>query len=941
MTNLGIRQRVLFLTIIPTIVISLFMGIYFISVRVKELNQNVISNGTAIVSQLASLGQNGVFTSDFDTLRSISRKKITKEISSVVFYNRNGSEIASAGKLSSAIPQENLQENNKIQIKEYPNSIAFIAPVSLPDIILEDKPTQDWMEYSDSSSSIIGWVKVEVELYFTNAKIYKTLVHVGSIVLLGLAICWLIAYRMGNDVTLPIVALTNAVLKIKQGRLYTRVKSQAKWELGELKSGINTMAGSLENAHQEMQNKIDQATLDLRRTLETIEFQNLELEIARKNAESLSNAKSEFLATMSHELKTPLNGMLGFINLLGKTKLNKEQHNFVDIVKKSSDNLLSIINEILDFSKIEAGKLQMSYEPMDLIECIEDSITLLAPLANDKALDLIPFIYTDVPQKIIGDNLRIKQVITNLVSNAIKFTESGNVIIRVMVEEEFHNKITLCVSITDTGIGLTEEQKKSLFKAFNQASPNIQRKFGGTGLGLVICKRLVEQMQGEIDVESSPKKGSTFWFTFKAKKIESAPVINSNSLVDDKSILVLEENDIARLSILHTLKLWNINATAADRIENCYKIDNINDYSTIIVSIPHDKKNIKLYKEILTKTNKLGINNIVLYTGSEQSIKDTLELNFINNFVVKPIKRKELYNAICELFAIQAESNDIESEEILPEIEESFVKDDINVLAVDDNEANLKLIEAMLKSHKYKITKAINGESAIKFANESKFDIILMDINMPGMDGTTTSKIIKKSSLKNRKTPIVALSAYVANKTLSQLQAAGIYNYLTKPINESDLKLMIKISIDPKNNKDNLPLDPVNTNANNTKIEKSIDLGLAVKLAAGNKELALELLSMLIKSLPEARANINKYFIDKSFQELKDEVHKLHGACCYCGVPKLKQNLKTIEQNLNDCLYTNLEYLIEVFNKEIDAIMSQKNNIKDYFTKKEEEILEA
>ncbi|RYD94518.1 MAG: hypothetical protein EOP50_09385, partial [Sphingobacteriales bacterium] len=293
-----------------------------------------------------------------------------------------------------------------------------------------------------------------------------------------------------------------AVMQLKDGHLETRLPALGSHELDELAAGINRMAETLQNAQEELQHSVDQATEDVRQNLETIEIQNIELDLARKEALEASRIKSEFLANMSHEIRTPLNGILGFTHLLQKSELTPRQLDYLGTIEKSADSLLGIINEILDFSKIEAGKLVLDSIPFNLRDLLQDTLTILAPAAHAKQLELVSLVYRDTPLALIGDPLRLKQILTNLVSNAIKFTREGTIVARAEMVEDHEDSVQLRISVQDTGIGLSNQDVRALFQAFSQADNSLSRQPGGTGLGLVISKRLIEQMGGEIGVDS-------------------------------------------------------------------------------------------------------------------------------------------------------------------------------------------------------------------------------------------------------------------------------------------------------------------------------------------------------------------------------------------------------------------------------------------------------
>ena len=774
----GIRHQVLLLALVPTITISILLAAYFTSTRLQDIEETFRKRGEAIALKLAPAAEYGVFSRNKPLLENIATQVFNeRDAQSVPFYTENGKEILTVGKPAAPFTLPKAEEGStpKSYIEEHNHTIAFVVPVTTSNEV------HDVLSDSSQAETLIGWLKLELDTQSIREREMQVLLNTGIIFLIGLIVSGLHAFQMGRNVTRPILELAAGVERIKGGELNTRIHTTAYSELKLLESGINTMAEALESAHIELQKKIDQATLHLRRTLETIEVQKIELEIARRTAENANRIKSEFLADMSHEIRTPLNGVIGFINLLQKTELNSTQLEYISTIQKSSGNLLSIINDILDFSKIEAGKLKIEHAPMDIRDCIDETLNLLTPHANKRNIALIPLVYSDVPARLLGDQLRIKQILTNLVSNAIKFTDQGSVIVRVVLERETYSQLTLRVSVTDTGIGLSMDEQKSLFQAFNQTKINTTRKFGGTGLGLVICKKLVEQMGGTINVESEPQKGSTFWFTFRAEKYsEHAPLVD----------------------------------------------------------------------------------------------------------------------------AFQAPTP----------AQTNIFQSPLHILAVDDNPENLKLIILLLEDLGIQVKAVESGQESIDAAGANHFDLILMDIRMPKMNGIEAAHTIRKCEAADGRapTPIVALTAHALVSEKKALLAAGIDDYLAKPISEEELKQILQKWIQP------------------TVPAKAIDWELGKKLAGGRAELAKEFFEKLVATLPDDKKTIHEAFTNKNWEALRDHVHKLHGACCYCGVPQLKRCAQKLESALgngasNDAILPHLE----AFYLAIEAVLeeTEKNRL--------------
>lgn len=544
--KLGIKGRVILLTMLPGSLLALLLGGYFTWVQQAELQGQLLARGEMLAGQLAPLVAPALAARDTDQLERVAAQALEQtDVRSVTFLDAERGLLAHAGpSMLNPIPGGT---GTKLAQRSGSDATRYLQPVFGRDRDLAGA------QVPGEADRLLGWV--EIELSHTNTLLRGYRMMFASLVLIaaGLVTTLLLALHLGRGISAPLGHIKLAVARIKEGRLDYRLPTLGNHELDELAAGINRMAQSLEEAHDELQHSIDQATEDVRQNLETIEIQNIELDLARKEALEASRIKSEFLANMSHEIRTPLNGILGFTHLLQKSELTPRQLDYLNTIEKSADSLLAIINEILDFSKIEAGKLVLDSIPFNLRDLLQDTLTILAPAAHAKQLELISLVYRDTPVSLVGDPLRLKQILTNLVSNAIKFTREGTIVARAMLEDdgEDESNAQLRISVQDTGIGLSNEDVRALFQAFSQADNSLSRQPGGTGLGLVISKRLVEQMGGEIGVDSTPGEGSTFWISLTLPRArEDAEDLPAPPLLG-RRVAVLEHHDLARQALEH------------------------------------------------------------------------------------------------------------------------------------------------------------------------------------------------------------------------------------------------------------------------------------------------------------------------------------------------------------------------------------------------------
>ncbi|EAA8534305.1 two-component sensor histidine kinase BarA [Salmonella enterica subsp. enterica serovar Schwarzengrund] len=745
-------------------------------------------------------------------------------------------------------------------------------------------PDESAIADAKNTKNMLGYVALELDLKSVRLQQYKEIFISSVMMLFCIGIALIFGWRLMRDVTGPIRNMVNTVDRIRRGQLDSRVEGFMLGELDMLKNGINSMAMSLAAYHEEMQHNIDQATSDLRETLEQMEIQNVELDLAKKRAQEAARIKSEFLANMSHELRTPLNGVIGFTRLTLKTELNPTQRDHLNTIERSANNLLAIINDVLDFSKLEAGKLILESIPFPLRNTLDEVVTLLAHSSHDKGLELTLNIKNDVPDNVIGDPLRLQQVITNLVGNAIKFTESGNIDILVEKRALSNTKVQIEVQIRDTGIGIPERDQSRLFQAFRQADASISRRHGGTGLGLVITQKLVNEMGGDISFHSQPNRGSTFWFHINLD-------LNPNVIIDGPSTACLAGKRLAYVEPNATAAQCTLDLLSDTPVEVVYSPTfsalPLAHYDIMILSVPVTfREPLTMQHERLAKAASMTDFLLLALPCHAQINAEKLKQGGAAACLLKPLTSTRLLPALTEYCQLNHHP-----EPLLMDTS----KITMTVMAVDDNPANLKLIGALLEDKVQHVELCDSGHQAVDRAKQMQFDLILMDIQMPDMDGIRACELIHQLP-HQQQTPVIAVTAHAMAGQKEKLLSAGMNDYLAKPIEEEKLHNLL-LRYKPGANVAARLMAPepaefiFNPNA-------TLDWQLALRQAAGKPDLARDMLQMLIDFLPEVRNKIEEQLVGENPNGLVDLIHKLHGSCGYSGVPRMKNLCQLIEQQL-------------------------------------------
>jgi two-component system sensor histidine kinase/response regulator len=704
----------------------------------------------------------------------------------------------------------------------------------------------------------------------------------------GLLLAAVLSFLLSGAVTRPVHELVRGVKRVAGGDLDSYIHVSRGDELGELASAFNDMVNQL-RARRELQRMMEES-------------------------QAANKAKSQFLANMSHELRTPLHGVLGITHLLLGTNLNDRQRHYTELVRTSTQVLTTLINDILEFSKIEAGKLELETLDFNVHSVMEDVVELMARKAFSKGVEIASDISEETPTAVRGDATRLRQILLNLIGNAIKFTEHGNIIVRVTSERCDDGKRLVRFAVTDTGIGIPPERLDRLFKSFSQVDASTTRRYGGTGLGLAISKQLAELMGGSIGVESEPGKGSVFWFTVKLEVIEGAATPAFEELRGRRVLLVIPDPIVSGI-VARQLTGGGMSAAVASSGEEAGKM------------LAEGAASGQSFGVIVCDQGANGVGDliggkwkipVILLTSPEDSLAEEGQCPpGIAGVTTKPVRRSQLFRAISS--ALGFKSHEIEaSAQAVKAVARGA---NFRVLVAEDNEINQIVAIDFLTKSGFRATVVGDGRSAVKAVIEGNYDVVLMDCQMPIMDGFEATQAIREhekaqsvTGKPGRAVPIIALTANASGEDRSRCREAGMDGYCPKPFKPAELLETVHsfLSDNPKEAVENPP----------------VDIKAFLERCTGNSTLALTILEKFEKQTASLLAQLGASLSEKNVQECARLSHTLKGSAGIVAADSIRKAASDLEEASRSNAVEAAEASLARLREEVQRCLSYLPNMR-------------
>lgn len=879
----------LMLTAISTVVIS---SLSSQGVRTRLVEEGLSLTGTfAVRSTLALLYESK------ETARETTDTFMTfPDIVGVEILDVHFNTLGSEGLILDPLTEEQRQLQELKLLVDHDERWEFFSPVFTGIVDSAEDP----FGQVATSREVIGYVRLAMSqqtLKQMEADILKYNLAVST----AMAVVLLLILRtITARVTIPIKNLASIMRRAESGEQYMRAELKGTRDIIEMETAFNTMMAVLEGRGKA-------------------------LELARDQALESAKAKADFAANVSHELRTPMNGVLGMLELLSGMGLNEKQQEYVDTASNSAESLLSLINDILDFSKNEAGKSTLTIKDLSLPKMLDDIVSLLSTEIQKKSVDLAYILDEGVPYNVLGDGDRIRQVLINLVANAIKFTQNGDIAIDISMVDSDPEKVHLLFSVTDTGIGISDEAQTRIFSAFSQADGSTTRKYGGTGLGLSICKQLVELMGGEIGVNSRLGEGSQFWFRIpllRSSQNQTSSGPNCALLHSEHRILILDESVLSRRFLQHLLVKENADIVAVATQEHAIAAfqSSVEQHRPFQLAFVNEQVEGKRGLEIVQKLALMDRDQhskFVLMTRSNESSLRRQKGLIISQYLSKPIQRSAFFSCINNLLHPAPTGQAVTSVSTKKSSSQAAKKP--YVLVVDDNKVNQQVALGMLERLGYQVKLVDNGKECLAALEQSTFDLVLMDCHMPVMDGHEASKQIRAQESEFTHIPIIAMTANVQKGEREKCLASGMDDYLAKPLKISTLQgaldKWLVSAVEPANEQD---ADSTSTALDNS--NEVVSRNALVELHSQIGDVLYVMVQAYLDDLPIYISALDEAVASNNAKSFADVLHTIRGSSINFGASRLVNVCQQLEELGRAGLIDGSEHLLEELKHESNLV---------------------
>jgi len=767
-----LRGRLLLLSAVPLILLTALLTVNTIIEERAELQSEYLDLGRTAAGYLAATSDFALYSGNEQLLDTLATSmSVLAQIDGVAFLNADRQVLVST--LRGQVPWPALLPVSLgLEHRVIGHRLYFERPVSTLSIEIEDYGEAPL----EGAEAVTGWVILAVDISAMAAEQRDVLVRNGVTAAGLLILVFFLSYSLGSGMLAPITSLTATVEDIQSGNLEAQAQASGVEELAALGRGINYMAKSIADSQRGLEQRVSSATARLRMSLENLQLKNLELEVEHQKAKEASRAKSDFLARMSHELRTPLNSIQGFVRLLEQSNLDSSEQQYCAIIEQASEQLLQLIDDILEHARLQSGVMALDVQPLDIVACVESPVRLQGPSAFEKNIEVIIDVDPELPVLLYGDSLRLRQVVSNLVGNAIKFTERGYILVRLSSGGVVDNTVTLLIDVEDTGIGMSAAQQVNIFEAFTQADTTITRRFGGTGLGLPIVQDLVSLMGGNIELCSEESVGSRIRVSLPLavqeghRKLERLPT----------TLAVFDPGIVSRQALGHAVQRITDDLRLYEDFEVLINSLVMRDIEAIVISLPISELEHSL-ADMLARLRQCTPVPIFVFLPL-RGLRDNAVFNIQGvdsldiTYLAKPWSSAEFYT----VYNFLKHGSLVGSGAVRP-------LSGVKVLVAEDNDFSRLLLSTLLEKAGCELEAVEDGAQALVRSEQVAFDLLAFDVHMPELNGIEALAAIRASDGCNATTPAVMLTADVLQHSERLASLSGRNELMHKPFNNKRL----------------------------------------------------------------------------------------------------------------------------------------------------------